>query len=128
MELKKQSATLSFEKIVDVVIRLGVLLFLLGWCIDILRPFVLILIWSAVIAIAISPLHNFFMKKLRMKKTLAAIILTLIMVSILIVPSWLVSQSLFGEVSELRANYKEGQSIIPPPGPSTADWPKIAKP
>ena len=38
--------TISFEKLVDIIIRLGVLLFLVGWCFTILSPFVLILIWA----------------------------------------------------------------------------------
>jgi len=124
----KTASSFNFEKIVDILIRIGVLLFLMGWCIDILRPFVLILIWAGVIAIAIAPMHNFFTKKLRMPKSLSAIVLALIMLSILLVPSWLVSQSLFGEINELRSAYKEGQALIPPPGPSTANWPAITKP
>ena len=49
----------SVGKIVDLLVRLGLLFLLLGWCISILRPFVLILIWAAVIAIALVPLHQF---------------------------------------------------------------------
>ena len=50
------------------------------------------------------------------------------MLSILIIPSWLVTQSLFEEVSHLRDLNKQGQLVIPPPGENTATWPSIAKP
>ena len=120
-------ATPNFEKLVDTIVRLIVLFSLLGWCFAILRPFVLILIWAAVIAIAIYPLYTFFIKVFK-RKALAAVVLTLLMLSILMIPSWLVTQSVFEEVSNLRELNKEGQLAIPPPGENTASWPTIAKP
>ena len=111
---------LTFEKLVDIIIRLGVLFFLVGWCFTILRPFVLILIWAAVIAIAIYPLYIIFLKMFRKRKALASVVLTILMLSILIIPSWLVTQSLYDEVSHLRDLNKQGQLVIPPPGENTA--------
>ena len=118
---------IPFEKLVDIIVRLGVLLFLVGWCFTILRPFVLILMWAGVIAIAIYPLYSIFIKLFR-KRALASVVLTLLMLSILIVPSWLVTASLFEEVSHLRELNKTGELVIPPPSESTADWPAITKP
>jgi len=117
----------NFEKTVDTLIRLGVLLFLIGWCFSILRPFVLILTWAAVIAIAIYPLYLMFIKLFR-RKALAAVVLTLLLLSILVIPSWLVTQSLFSEIKHLRELNKQGQLVIPPPGENTANWPAITKP
>ena len=120
--------TISFEKLVDIIIRLGVLLFLVGWCFTILSPFVLILIWAAVIAIALYPLYIFFLKIFRQRKGWASAVLTILMLSILIIPSWLVTQSLYEEISNLRDLNKQGQLVIPPPGENTANWPSVAKP
>ena len=120
--------TISFEKLVDIIIRLGVLLFLVGWCFTILSPFVLILIWAAVIAIALYPLYTFFLKVFRQRKGWASSVLTILMLSILIIPSWLVTQSLYEEVSHLRDLNKQGLLVIPPPGENTANWPSVAKP
>ncbi len=118
----------GFNKILDTIIRLVVLVFLIGWCFDILRPFVLILIWAAVIAIAIYPLYNAFVKIFRNRKGLASVVLTLLLLCLLIVPSWLITQSLFGEVNHLRSVYKQGQLIIPAPGENTKNWPAVTKP
>jgi len=122
-----QITSINFEKTVDTLIRLGVLLFLIGWCFSILRPFVLVLTWAAVIAIAIYPLYILFIKVFK-RKILAAVVLTLILLSILIIPSWMVSKSLFDEISHLRELNQQGQLVIPPPGERTASWPAIAKP
>jgi len=87
---KMNSSAFSFEKIVDTIIRLGVLAVLLMWCFDILKPFVLILVWAVVIAIAIYPVHVFFEKIFRGRKILAVIVLTLVMLSFIIIPSGLI--------------------------------------
>jgi predicted PurR-regulated permease PerM len=95
-------ASVTFEKIVDTIIRLAVLFFLLGWCFTILKPFVLILMWAAVIAIAIYPLYSLFIKMFRKRKILASVALTLLMLSIVIIPSWPVTRSLFEGVSHFE--------------------------
>jgi predicted PurR-regulated permease PerM len=122
-----KSPNITFERLVDIIIRLCVLLFLLGWCFVILTPFVLILIWAGVIAIAIYPVYNFFIKVFR-KRSLASVMLTLVMLSILVVPSWLVTQSLFEEVNHLRELNSQGKLVIPPPGDRVAGWPAVTKP
>lgn len=126
--MESPNQTFRFEKLVDTIIRLGVLFFLMGWCFIILKPFVLILIWAGVIAIALAPVFNFFTKLFRNRKGWAAITLTLILLSIFVVPGWLIAESVFEEVNHLRELNKNGQLVIPPPGENTADWPTITKP
>jgi predicted PurR-regulated permease PerM len=118
----------SFEKIADTLIRLGVLFLLIGWCYDILKPFVLIIIWAIVIAVAFSPIYESVVKLFRGKKVLATIFLALILLSILVVPSILVSQSLYEEINNFSKFYQAGGHLIPPPAESTKDWPTITKP
>jgi len=121
------SANFNFEKIVDTIIRLGVLAMLLMWCFDILKPFVLILIWAIVIAIAIHPLHVIFVKIFR-RKILAVTILTLFLLSFIIIPSGLIVYSLYEGVNHFRELFQAGEPLIPAPGGSTANWPAITKP
>lgn len=125
---KTNTSTYNFEKIVDTLIRLGVLSLLLMWCFDILKPFVLILIWAVVIAIAIYPVHNFFVKIFRGRKILAVIVLIIFMLSVIIIPSGLIMYSLYEGVNHFRELFNAGEPLIPPPGGSTANWPTIAKP
>ena len=129
MESSKMNlSAFSFEKIVDTIIRLGVLAVLLMWCFDILKPFVLILVWAVVIAIAIYPVHVFFEKIFRGRKILAVIVLTLVMLSFIIIPSGLIIYSLYEGVNHFRDAFNNGEHLIPPPGGTTANWPVITKP
>jgi len=118
----------NFEKIVDTIIRLGVLGVLLMWCFDILKPFVLILVWAIVIAIAIYPVHNFLIKIFRGRRIVAVVLLTVILLSIIIVPSGLIIYSLYEGINHFRELFNSGEHLIPPPGEATANWPSIARP
>ena len=119
---------INFEKIADTIIRLGVLFLLIGWCYDILKPFVLIIVWAIVIAVALSPVYESIVKIFKGKKILATIFLALLLISLLVLPSILVTQSLYEEINNFTASYQANGHLIPPPGESTKNWPAITKP
>ena len=118
----------KFESIVETLIRIGVLVLLLGWCSDILSPFLIILVWGGIIAIAVYPVFSAMRKLFRGKTILTAVILTLIMLSVLVIPSWMVIESLFDGIAYLKVSYESGQALIPPPGESVANWPAFTQP
>ena len=122
------SGSYKFEKIVDTLIRLGVLSLILMWCLDILKPFILILVWAIVIAVAIYPVHAFFSKIFKGRNILSSIVLISIMLSLILIPSGLIMYSLYEGINHFRELFESGQPLIPPPGGSTANWPTIAKP
>jgi predicted PurR-regulated permease PerM len=122
------SSIFNFEKIADIIIRLGVLFLLIGWCYDILKPFVLIIIWAIVIAIALHPIYKKIVNLFGGKKIPATLVFTAVLISIFIIPSFMVSKSMYEEVHNLTISYKEGDHLIPPPHESTKEWPAITKP
>ena len=67
-EQQSNSEENQFEKITDIIIRLGALAIILFWCFAILQPFILILIWAIVIAIAMYPVYKLFVKLMRGRK------------------------------------------------------------
>lgn len=119
---------ISFENTVNTIVRLIVLLLLFSACIDFIRPFVLILLWAGIIAIAIYPVYNSCVRLFRGKKALASVFLTLIMLSILVIPSILIMESLIEGVKHIGETHKAGEPLIMPPGDRTKNWPAIAKP
>ncbi len=98
------------------------------WCLDILKPFILILVWAIVIAVAIYPVHTFFSKIFKGRNILSSIVLISIMLSLILIPSGLIMYSLYEGINHFRELFESGQPLIPPPGGSTANWPTIAKP
>jgi predicted PurR-regulated permease PerM len=127
-KLKNRLGDYNFEKIVDLLIRLVILYLLIAWCVDIVRPFVTILIWGTVIAVAVHPAYRYLAKLLRGRKVIASIIVTLFMLSVLVVPSWLIGESLYKGIEHLRELHSQGQPLIPPPGDTVKNWPSVFSP
>jgi predicted PurR-regulated permease PerM len=125
---KTRIGNYNFEKVVDMIIRLVILYMLVSWCFNILSPFGTILIWGTVIALAIYPAYSYIVKVFRGRKVLAALVITIFMMCILLVPSWLIGKSLFNGIEQVRGLYIEGQPLIPPPGEAAKNWPAFMKP
>jgi predicted PurR-regulated permease PerM len=125
MNQKPESLT---RQIIEIIIQLGVLLFVLGWCFQILSPFFTPIVWGIIIAIAIHPAFEKLSAKLGNSKKIAATILTLLMLSVIIVPVVLLSGSLIDGVRFLQHAVQEGAAIIPPPGDRVESWPAFTKP
>lgn len=125
MNQKPESLT---RQIIEIIIQLGVLLFIVGWCFQILSPFFTPIIWGIIVAITVHPAFARLSAKLGQRKKTASIILTVLLLAIIIVPVVLLSGSLIDGVQFLRNAMENGEAIIPPPGDRVASWPAFAKP
>lgn len=128
---KGKSATLfglEFNNVVDTIAKLLILYLLLGWSADILKPFLIILVWGGIIAIAIHPLFVRITKWFKGRKTLSSVLLTLMLLGFLIVPGWMIIDSLLEGVQHLRVQFHNQAQLIPPPGPSAQEWPSLFQP
>lgn len=90
---KNNLQSYDFSKIVDLLIRLGVLYLLISWCFDIMRPFISVLLWGTLLAVAIYPVYSFILKFFKGRKILSAGLLVILLLSLLSIPTWLVSSS-----------------------------------
>lgn len=106
-------------------IQIGVVFLLASWCLDIVKPFIGIVAWAAIIAIAIYPLHTTLARVLRGRAKWASLIIVLIGLSILIIPAWSLTGSSIGAAQNLAKQLESGTVVIPPPNESVADWPLI---
>ena len=88
--VKSLRQLLTGEDVIQLVIRLGLLALLILWTLLIIRPFVPILAWSGVLAVAFYPAFSWVAKVLGGRPRTAAAILTLITLGIVIGPAtWL---------------------------------------
>jgi len=74
-------------KIIQLVIRLGLLAVLIFWTLVLIRPFWPILAWSVVLAVALNPVFQRLAKVLGGGRSFAATILTVISLAIVIGPA-----------------------------------------
>ncbi len=119
----------TLKKVIEVLIRVVLLAWIIGWSILILRPFVSIILWSMIIAISVSPAFVHLKKMFRGRGGWAATLITTFLLAILIVPAVILSNSLIDGIDNLKDVYQSGQLIIPPPAPERVQsWPALAKP
>jgi len=66
----------SGEEVIQIAIRLGLLAFLIYWSFVLLRPFIPILAWAAVLAVALNPAYDWLSAHLGHRPRTGAFIMT----------------------------------------------------
>jgi predicted PurR-regulated permease PerM len=113
---------LTGEDMIQLVIRLGLLALLIVWTFVLIRPFVPILAWAVVLAVALHPVFSWLAKRLGGRPKLAAIILTLINLAIVVGPAtWLGLEAVDG-VRKFADELAAGNLVIPSPPERIKDW------
>jgi len=116
---------LAGEDEIQLAVRLALLVLLIYWSFVVIRPFVPILAWSVVLAVALYPVFHWLASVLGDRPKLAAVILTIIGLGIVIGPAtWLG----LGAVDGLRGfagQLSAGTLTIPAPSTEIKEWPII---
>ena len=68
-------------------IQIGLLFLMAAWCLKIITPFIGVVSWAAIIAVAVYPMHTKLSRTLGGKEKWSAVIIVLIGLSILLVPT-----------------------------------------
>ena len=108
-------------------IQIGLIFLLLTWCLLIVKPFVGLVAWAAIIAVAIYPLFTKLAGKLGGREKWAATIIVLVGLSILLVPTWSLTGSSIATAQGLAEGLEAGTLSVPPPNEKVAEWPLIGK-
>ena len=125
--MSEQDFSFTQQRVVELVIRLGVLLVLVLWCFTILEPFVLIIAWGAIVAVALHPVFNKVAAALGGREKFTAILLAGSLVAMLVVPSYMLTDSLVASARFLSEASESGEIFIPAPPEGVADLPLIGE-
>ncbi|WBL82463.1 AI-2E family transporter [Bradyrhizobium xenonodulans] len=115
----------SISDVVQLVIRLGLLALLTLWTLLIIRPFVPILTWSAVLAVAFYPVFSWLAKCLGDRPRTAAVLLTFTMLGIVIGPAAWLGLSAVEGVRELAGQLGSGDLVLQAAPERIKDWPLV---
>ncbi|WP_373479941.1 AI-2E family transporter [Geminocystis sp.] len=116
------------SKLINTIIRFFVIGFLLAWCFILIRPFIIIILWAVVLAIALFPVFEWLKNRLGGRRKLSAIILALVGIGIILGPVSIIATVLFHNAQTIVDGIEAGTLVIPPPSPEIADLPVIGKP
>lgn len=123
--MKTLRQLLSAEDIVQLVIRLGLLGLLIFWTFLVLRPFVPILSWSAVLAVAFHPVFAWLAQRLGGRPRTASAVLTLITLGIVIGPAAWLGLSAVEGIRDLAAQIGSGDLALQAAPEQIRSWPLI---
>ena len=108
-------------------LQIGAVLVLVILCYRIISPFIPMIIWAAIISIAVYPAYVSLTNRLGGRGKLSAALLVLLGIAIIAVPSWMLADSTVTSLKGVAAELEDGAVQIPPPRDSVAEWPLIGE-
>ena len=113
--------------IYDTSIRLLFLAFIVAWCLMLVLPFVRIILWGVILALAFSPLHNSITKWLGGRAKLSSTLIVIISLAIIFIPGGFFIDSVIDGAKGLKTSFDAGTLTIPLPSEKVKEWPLIGE-
>jgi len=123
MDQKEQ----HYNQAINTTLRVGFILLLLVWSFEIVKPFIMPVLWGIIISVSIYPMYSKLVKLLGNRKKPATIIITLVLLSFILIPSFLFVDSAVSGVQNLSTKMELGTLAIPLPNEDVKEWPVIGK-
>ena len=115
------------SRLLDVLIRAGLILAMVMLCYQIFSPFLTLMLWALILAVTIYPLHQILANKMGGKQGLAATLLVLAGLVLLVAPTVVLMSSLGDSVHTLVNDVQSNSLQIPAPRANVEKWPLVGK-
>lgn len=112
-------------EVIEQAVRLALLAFLVYWSFLIVRPFVPILVWSVVLAVALYPGYTWLTMRLGGRSALAAVLLTCLSLVVVVGPAIWMSLSVIDSLKMVADDFSAGSILVPRPPETIRAWPLI---
>lgn len=113
--------------LVETIIRVGSLAVLLYLAASAVVPFLQILLWGVILAVALGPAHDLMSRMLGGSNLRGAIALTLTALVFVLGPSVTIGDALGKTAYRYAHRLREGRVEIPPPPTTVRDWPIVGE-
>jgi len=117
----------SSGEVIQIALRLGLLAALIVWCLVIVRPFIGILAWSVVLAVALFPLYMWLSDHLGQRSKLAAFLVTVLAAALVIVPATWLGIGLVEGLKTLTDQLGSEHPLVPSPPATIKNWPLVGE-
>jgi predicted PurR-regulated permease PerM len=111
--------------LLDVLIRAGLVFALAALCYRIFAPFVTLMVWAVILAVAMYPLHQALARRLGGRQGLAATVIALVGAVVIVWPTAALLSSLGDSVRVFVHSVQNNTLHIPAPGPRVAQIPIV---
>jgi predicted PurR-regulated permease PerM len=111
---------------IEIAIKVGLLALVIYVSYLIAKPFIAIVVWGIIIAVALSPVINNLVERFGNRKKVIIAFTAAVIVGLL-VPTFMLSGSVIHSAQTLTHSVKEGNITIPPPNEKVKEWPVIGE-
>ena len=125
MGLKAFRQSRTGDEIIQLAIRLGLLAFLVYWSFVLVQPFIPILAWAVVLAVALYPPYNWLSEHIGGRPKLTAVIVTCLLLAIIIGPVTWLGLGLIDSLRSFANQLAAGTLDIPSPPENVKNWPIV---
>jgi predicted PurR-regulated permease PerM len=115
------------RKLLDVLIRAGLVFALTVLCYRIFSPFISLMAWALILAVTLYPAQQKLARKTGGGQGLAATLLVLGGIVLIVVPTAVLLVALGESVHELVGSVQQDTLRIPAPAPGVAEWPVVGE-
>ncbi len=121
----KQDNESHYNKAIYTALRIGFITLLLVWSFEIVKPFIMPVLWGIIISVALFPMFKKLAKLFGGREKLASALITISALLLLIIPSVLFVDSTISGIQNLASQMINGVIQIPLPDKSVSEWPLI---
>ena len=111
----------------DVLIRVGLIAFLVVICVRVFAPFMGLVLWALILAVALYPLHQRLANRFGGRQGRAATLLVVAGLLLVGVPSAMLGSSFAGHVHDAYTALENDAIEFRQPDPAVAEWPLVGK-
>jgi predicted PurR-regulated permease PerM len=116
------------KRALEIAVRIGLVVLLVAWCFQIVRPFLYLVAWGMIIAVSTYPAYRRLEAALGERRGLAATLFTLVLLALLIGPTLMLAGTLVEGAQELARALSEGTLSVPAPPEKIGSWPLVGAP
>lgn len=112
-------------RLLEVLIRAGLIGALIVLCYQVFSPFLTLMVWSLILAVAMYPLHRRLARSLGGRPGLASTLLIIVSILVILAPAAVLMNSFGDSVKGLIDGIRDNTLEIPAPKDSVRTWPVI---
>jgi len=113
---------------VDNFIKIALLSVLLFWGFNIIKPFILLMVWAIIVAVTLYPVYQKIIGIFKgKKKGLITSLFVLALLALIILPTISATQSIVDSSKDIYHKFEQGSLKIPPPDESVKVWPLVGE-
>jgi predicted PurR-regulated permease PerM len=115
------------RRLLDVLIRAGLVFALTALCYRIFSPFISLMAWALMLAVTLYPAHQGLARRIGGRQGLAATVLVVGGIVLIGLPTAVLMASIGDSVENVLAKVHGNALAVPPPPAGVADWPLVGK-